>query len=516
LCRALHTGRQGYWWGFSGGMALTLASHLYGVLVLMVAIVILMTWLWGHVGIRSPQQRRAWLMGLVALALCGYFLWFGKHYIINVYHRPPEGTLLQLTYYQWLAFGPTLPEISDFLKGMALSFTAHPHEGLALALFGGLSLLGWFLCSTRFPQAAQFLALWLIIPLVIVILAEFAVAGFFVLNRFLIFTLPAWLLLVVGGLTFGSNWLASRLAPEGWRRSAVWFSLITLSLGYLGWLNLQAWQAYLTDQAGNDWRKVAVYLAGRLEPGDLIVCSRLLHRSPPRPDEDEGCMLELRRRLAALAAPRPTPKIVAAGDIQSYFKNPGPMPGAVWMVIWGINAPLRSPLATHFDRLGYTTLLKIDTGPTLAANLNQAVDHLTRLEPPLPAPVHRLHADFGDPPNIRLIGYALPASLQAGQAVPITTVWQALAPITRDYTIFLHLRDPAGRTVAQLDFRPFEGAYPTSHWLPGSTIAETRLWQLPPDLPPGPYTLHSGLYRGRAFGRGNKSRVGNLIARSNR
>jgi hypothetical protein len=92
-------------------------------------------------------------------------------------------------------------------------------------------------------------------------------------------------------------------------------------------------------------------------------------------------------------------------------------------------------------------------------------------------------------------------SLRAGQTIPITTFWQALKPISTDYTIFLHLRDPAGQTVAQLDFRPFEGAYPTWRWLPGSTIAETRLWQLPPNLPPGPYTLHAGLYQVQTLAR---------------
>jgi hypothetical protein len=76
----------------------------------------------------------------------------------------------------------------------------------------------------------------------------------------------------------------------------------------------------------------------------------------------------------------------------------------------------------------------------------------------------------------------------------MTTSWQALQPIATDYTIFLHLRDASGQTAAQLDFRPFEGAYPTSQWQPGLSIIESRPWSLPAHLAPGAYTLHLGLY----------------------
>lgn len=500
LYRALQTGRRAYWWGFSGGMVLALVSHLYGVLALIITAVVLMKWSWGHYRINGPQQRWAWWVGLAVLVISSNLLWFGKRYVINVYHPPPEGSLFQLIYYQGLAFGPTLPEISDFFKGLALAFTAHPHEGLALALFGGLSLIGWLLCSTRFPQATHFLALWLLLPLGVVIGAEFAVAGFFVLNRFLIFILPAWLLLVVGGLTLGSNRLAAHLARPGQTCLTIHAGLMIIGLSYLSWLNLTASQAYFTDRAANDWRGVAAYLANRLEPTDLIICNRLLYRSPPHPDEDNACVHELELRLAAPVGPTQGPEIVAAGDIQRHFKNPGPTAGTVWVVIWGLDAPLPISTATLFDRLGYTTLLKIDSGPTQAANLVQAVEQLTQLDPPV-SPIQRLGVDFGDPPSIRLLGYRLPPSLHAGQTVVITPVWQALAPISTDYTIFLHLRDVAGQTVAQLDFRPFEGAYPTSHWLPGSIIAETRLWQLPPELSSGPYTLHVGLYQAQTLAR---------------
>ncbi len=496
LYRALQTGRPKYWWGFSGSMVLALASHLYGVLALSVAIVVLLRGSRGYFSLKNPQQRWISLVGVIAGVFSSYFFWFGKHYVINAYHPMPKAALLQLIYYQWLAFWPTLPEISNFFKGLALAFTAHPHEGMALLLWAGLGLGGWFFCSARFPQATSFLALWLLCPITLVIIAEFTIAGFFVLNRFLIFILPAWLLLIVGGVTVVADRLASRWAQVRWRRTMVSLGLILISLSYLSWLNLRARQVYFTTQAANDWRGVAAYLADQLKPTDLVICNRVLHRSPPQPDEESGCVLELRRRLAELAVPIKTSKIVGANDIQLRREAYGSTaPGTVWIVVWGLNTPTSSPDGIVFDRLGYTRLLKIDTGPTLAANLAQAVDPLLRLDLALPASTHRLSAEFDHPSRIRLIGYLLPSSLQAGQSMPITTFWQALLPISEDYTIFLHLQDRQGQTVTQLDFRPFEGTYPTSQWLPGSTIAETRLWPLPPDLPPGPYTLQAGLYQ---------------------
>ncbi|HXV97047.1 MAG TPA: glycosyltransferase family 39 protein, partial [Anaerolineae bacterium] len=185
LHQALRTGRKTYWWGFLGSLAFTLVSHLYGVLVLIVAVALMAGWLWPHQRTRGkypPQKRWIWTVCGLAPALVAYLIWFGLVYVINFYHTPPEATWTQRIYYQWLAFGPTLPEISDFLKALALAFTAHPNEGVALALFCGLGLAGLAVVSARMLRAALFLGLWLLGPLVVVSMAEFAVAGFFVFS----------------------------------------------------------------------------------------------------------------------------------------------------------------------------------------------------------------------------------------------------------------------------------------------------------------------------------------------
>jgi hypothetical protein len=55
-----------------------------------------------------------------------------------------------------------------------------------------------------------------------------------------------------------------------------------------------------------------------------------------------------------------------------------------------------------------------------------------------------------------------PAWPDAGLGV--TLVWQALAPIDSDYSVFLHLLNEAGETVAQSDGWPACGGAPTSTW----------------------------------------------------
>jgi hypothetical protein len=64
-----------------------------------------------------------------------------------------------------------------------------------------------------------------------------------------------------------------------------------------------------------------------------------------------------------------------------------------------------------------------------------------------------------------------------------------------DYTVFVHLRNTEGTTVAQRDRQPLDGAYPTSQWLPGETVIDPISMPLPKNLPSGQYVLYIGLYR---------------------
>jgi 4-amino-4-deoxy-L-arabinose transferase-like glycosyltransferase len=101
---------------------------------------------------------------------------------------------------------------------------------------------------------------------------------------------------------------------------------------------------------------------------------------------------------------------------------------------------------------------------------------------------------FGD--SILLAGFAFdgPTTLRAGEGLRLRLQWQTLAPLTADYTAFVHLVDGAGALVAQDDQQPLDGFYPTSRWHVGQIIEDQFVLNLPKNLPPGDYTLHTGLY----------------------
>lgn len=73
--------------------------------------------------------------------------------------------------------------------------------------------------------------------------------------------------------------------------------------------------------------------------------------------------------------------------------------------------------------------------------------------------------------------------------------WQARRPVRENYTIFVHLRDSAGRVWGQRDEQPGQGYQATSHWVPGEAVQTSLMLRVQPDTPPGRYNLDLGLYR---------------------
>lgn len=95
--------------------------------------------------------------------------------------------------------------------------------------------------------------------------------------------------------------------------------------------------------------------------------------------------------------------------------------------------------------------------------------------------------------GVDLTGY----HLDHGAGVMRVTLGWRLRPdrfLEVDYTVFLHLRNAAGETVAQGDGPPVDGQWPTSLWPPDVTIHDTHTITAPANLPPGTYRLVTGLY----------------------
>jgi len=103
---------------------------------------------------------------------------------------------------------------------------------------------------------------------------------------------------------------------------------------------------------------------------------------------------------------------------------------------------------------------------------------------------------------VRLHGYNLDASaVRASGALTITLVWQALAQSDRDYMIFVHMMNDAGKRVAQVDVPLGTEHWRPQSWQPGRHISMVQHFPLPPDLPAGTYRLAIGVYDPQTFSR---------------
>ena len=101
--------------------------------------------------------------------------------------------------------------------------------------------------------------------------------------------------------------------------------------------------------------------------------------------------------------------------------------------------------------------------------------------PPPPAEdaqVTAVRAELGN--QLAILGVsAEPAQLMPGETASVTVVWQALTPMRDDYSVFVHLVNEEGLTIAQADTMPGGGLLPTSQWTPGQTRAERYAVTIP-------------------------------------
>jgi len=89
-----------------------------------------------------------------------------------------------------------------------------------------------------------------------------------------------------------------------------------------------------------------------------------------------------------------------------------------------------------------------------------------------------MNSTFGD--QIELIGADVESSkTQPGGQSELTLYWQALKPIDKDYSTFVHLLDANDIVVAQRDMYPGQGLWPTSQMRPGDIIASRYVLNIP-------------------------------------
>jgi hypothetical protein len=93
-----------------------------------------------------------------------------------------------------------------------------------------------------------------------------------------------------------------------------------------------------------------------------------------------------------------------------------------------------------------------------------------------------------------LTGITAPTKVQPGDDLALRLAWTSLKRSPLDYTVFVHVVDASGQTVAQEDRPPLHGFAATRIWQPGQQIVDDYTIKLPADLPSGQYAIQVGLY----------------------
>lgn len=101
--------------------------------------------------------------------------------------------------------------------------------------------------------------------------------------------------------------------------------------------------------------------------------------------------------------------------------------------------------------------------------------------------------DFGS--DISLTGFRLARSVvPRGGQLQLTLFWLGRAPVSKSYTVFVHLLAPDGFNTLNGDGIPRNGSRPTTSWQSGETLIDTHSIALPADMPVGVYRLEIGMY----------------------
>ncbi|RPJ02653.1 MAG: hypothetical protein EHM39_01365 [Chloroflexi bacterium] len=103
-------------------------------------------------------------------------------------------------------------------------------------------------------------------------------------------------------------------------------------------------------------------------------------------------------------------------------------------------------------------------------------------------------ATFGE--SLRLVGLDIPGGTvrPLGDVLPVSLLWETVAPVPQDYTVALFVVSADGTLVAQRDSYPVNSFEPTQSWRPGALHRDNHGLQLPDDLPPGTYELWAAVY----------------------
>jgi hypothetical protein len=117
------------------------------------------------------------------------------------------------------------------------------------------------------------------------------------------------------------------------------------------------------------------------------------------------------------------------------------------------------------------------------------------MEPtPVARPSPALPVNFQAPIALEQVEIAR-STVKRGDVLIALLYWRASGNIDKDYTVFLHLVNENGQTLAGYDSQPRKSDVPTSKWLPYQLVVDAIVMPIPREISPAnDYKLEVGLY----------------------
>jgi hypothetical protein len=175
----------------------------------------------------------------------------------------PEKFTVDATEKPNLGVGPNVNE--QFIKVQILRHLGAGAGGVSPWLFNGLILLGLIsLVVQKQAKLALLLFLWMLLP-VVAIVAFLVHRGTFFAPRYVIFVLPAYLMLVTAGVVALPRWLK--------HRGPAWLSALLLLVAAAAvFLDLEAdLDRLYHNKDKEDWRLVGSFIAANAGPNDAVI-----------------------------------------------------------------------------------------------------------------------------------------------------------------------------------------------------------------------------------------------------
>jgi len=281
LWQAYQTGRLRYWGLAIGGLAGAALAH-YFALFLLLPIGLFV----GYRQLRHLREKEFWLqticfiMGLVVL-LAVFALNGRLRHLYNVGGRfstvvsQPESLNVPATDKPNKGLGP--PQELAFFTDSVLTplATTDPILLLVHSAFLLIAVVSLVAAKTRQRRAILLLSGWLFLPIILIYLFLLQRGTFFAV-RYVLYTLPAYLILVAYGIdTLVMAVLGKpRSRPESVSfepRKLLYASLLVLIVTPLIFAELSELSTYYATESREDWRAVGQMLQANAGPDDAVI-----------------------------------------------------------------------------------------------------------------------------------------------------------------------------------------------------------------------------------------------------